>query len=285
MARVLIAGCGYLGTALGVRLASVGHSVWGLRRMADDLPGEIRPLSADLSESPGLANLPPALDFIFYTAAPDSSGAEAYREVYAAGLENLLTALASQKQRPKRLFLASSTSVYAQTSGEWVDEGSLTEPDHYAGEIILEAERLIFESACPATAVRLGGIYGPGRGRLINSVRRGEAVCPEGPPRYVNRIHQGDAAGILHHLMDRPSPEAVYIGVDSEPAGEREVLGWLAEELDAPPPRIAPGAGALSRRGWSNKRCSNARIRGSGYEFIYPTFREGYGEILSGGSI
>ena len=303
MARILIAGCGYLGTALGERLVAAGHTVWGLRRSTGDLPGGITTLSADLCDPAALSDLPPELDFVFFTAAPNYSSdaadrEAAYRATYLGGPRNLLAALADQNQNPRHLFFTSSTSVYAQRAGEWVDETSPAEPDHFAGKIILEAEGLMLGAPWPATAVRLGGLYGPGRARLIESVHRGEAVSggaarPAGPPRYVNRIHRDDAAGILHHLMDMPdmsskNPEAIYIGADGEPAGQGEVLGWLAEKLGAAPPRGAPpplaggnegDSGRLSR---TNKRCSSARIRAAGYSFLYPSFREGYGAMLSG---
>jgi nucleoside-diphosphate-sugar epimerase len=299
VARILIAGCGYLGTALGERLAAAGHTVWGLRRSAGEppgggrLPGGIAPLSADLCDPASLSDLPPELDFVFFTAAPNYSSdavdrEAAYRATYLGGPRNLLAALADQNQNPRGLFFTSSTSVYGQRAGEWVDETSPAAPEHFAGKIILEAEGIMLGAPWPATAVRLGGLYGPGRARLIESVRRGDAALPEGPPRYVNRIHRDDAAGILHHLMDTQNPEAIYISADGEPAGQGEVLGWLAEKLGVasprgvPPPQAGGGAGDTGRLTRTNKRCSSARIRAAGYSFLYPSFREGYGAMLSG---
>ena len=283
MANVLIAGCGYVGTALGTRLASEGHVVWGLRRRTDALPNSIRPLVADLTVPETLQALPPGLDVVFYTASADASDDEAYRAAYVEGLHNLLRALDHQRQVLRRVFFTSSTGVYTQASGAWVDETSPTEPGEFSGIRVLEGERLLLGSPFPATVLRLGGIYGPGRTRLIDRVRRGLAVCPEGPPLYTNRIHRDDCAGALHHLMNVDQPDHIYIGVDHEPAEQCEVLRWLAARLGVSPPGVEPPSGSEVRRHQSNKRCSNAKLIASGYTFRYPSFRDGYSALLAQG--
>jgi nucleoside-diphosphate-sugar epimerase len=280
MAHVLIAGCGYVGSALGVRLAAAGHTVWGLCRRPDVLPSGIHPLVADLTVPQTLQALPPALDFVFYTAAPDGSTDEAYRAAYVDGLGHLLQALSMQGQPLQRVFLTSSTAVYAQSGGEWVDETSPTLPVHFTGARLLEGERLLLNGPSPATVLRLGGIYGPGRTGLINRVRQGAAVCLDGPPIYTNRIHRDDCAGVLYHLMTLPNPHSLYLGVDDDPADQCTVLRWLAAQLGVSPPRIEASADP-GRRRRSNKRASNARLVASGYVFRYPSFREGYAALLA----
>jgi nucleoside-diphosphate-sugar epimerase len=281
MANILIAGCGYVGTALGISLATAGHVVWGLRRVAEGLPPSIRHLGANLTAPQTLHALPLGLDVVFYTAAPHSSDAAAYRAIYVDGLRHLLEALARQHQLPRRVFFTSSTAVYAQSTGEWVDETSPTEPQHFGGSRVLEGERIVLAGPFPATVLRLGGIYGPGRTSLIERVRQGLATCSDGPPLYTNRIHRDDCAGALHHLMTLPQPEALYVGVDHEPADHCDVLRWLAEQLGAPPPRVEAASGADTRRQRTNKRCRNAKLVASGYVFRYPTYREGYTALLA----
>ncbi|MBI4382346.1 MAG: SDR family oxidoreductase [candidate division NC10 bacterium] len=283
MANVLIAGCGYVGTALGTRLASEGHVVWGLRRRPDALPPNIGPLVADLTVPETLQALPPGLDVVFYTAAADAPDDEAYRAAYVEGLHNLLRALDHQRQVLRRVFFTSSTGVYAQASGAWVDETSPTEPPEFSGIRVFEGERLLLGSRFPGTVLRLGGIYGPGRTRLIDRVRRGLAVCPEGPPLYTNRIHRDDCAGALHHLMNVDQPDQIYLGVDHEPAEQCEVLRWLAARLGVSLPGVEPPSGSEVRRHQSNKRCSNAKLIASGYTFRYPSFRDGYSALLAQG--
>jgi nucleoside-diphosphate-sugar epimerase len=281
MANILIAGCGYVGTALGLRLAAAGHVVWGIRRSAEGLPSGIRHVAADLTIPETLRELPPALDVVFYTAAPNGPDEATYRAIYVDGLRYVLEALACQHQSPQRVLLTSSTAVYAQLGGEWVDETSPTEPQHFTGRRVLEGERVLLDGPFPATVLRLGGIYGPGRTSLIERVRQGFATCRDGPPLYTNRIHRDDCAGALHHLMTLPQPDSRYIGVDHEPADYCDVLCWLAAQLGAPPPRVEASSGTDTRRHRTNKRCRHDKLITSGYVFRYPTFREGYAALLA----
>ena len=289
--RVLIAGCGYVGSALGERLASEGHTVFGLRRNPSKLPETITPVEADLM-SPGAgaassalrAALPANLDFVFYTVSPAGSTDEAYRAAYVEGPRNLLDALAAGQDGIRRIIFVSSTGVYAQSGGEWVDEDSPTRPESFSGKRLLEGEQLVLggtghsgeppENSFPGTVLRLAGIYGPGRGRMVERLLEG-AGDPEG---YTNRIRLEDCAGALRHLMLLEDPEPVYIGSDYDPAERRVVREWLARRVGTNPPEVA-GDAAGNRRGTS-KRCSNRRLVGSGYVFRYPTFREGFEDLL-----
>jgi nucleoside-diphosphate-sugar epimerase len=280
LARVLIAGCGYVGSVLAEELGRDGHEVWGLRRRITALPAGVRPFEADLALPATLAGLPQGLDFVFYLAAPGGSDDALYRTAYVEGLGNLLAALEREEQRPRRVVFVSSTAVYAQKDGSWVDEDSPTEPRHFSGQRLLEGEALLATSSFAHAVVRFGGIYGPRRGRLIENVRTARARYHASPPQYTNRIHRDDCAGALKHLMGLASPEARYLGVDSDPADEETVLNWLAGTLGAPTPSRAGPEDPRSSRG--NKRCRNARLLESGYALRYPTFREGYTAVLSG---
>jgi nucleoside-diphosphate-sugar epimerase len=288
VARVLVAGCGYVGGELARRLAADGHAVFGLRRSSGALPEGVQPIAADLCDRTALcAALAEVehggIDAVAYTAAADRGDDDAYRRAYVEGLANVLAWADAQGMRPPRVLFTSSTAVYAQQDGEWVDEDSPTEPTHFSGTRMLEAEGLL--AAAGGVALRLGGIYGPGRTRLIDGVRAGRATIRPGPPRWTNRIHRDDAAGALRHLVgcalagDALAP--VYVGVDDEPADEAEVLRWLAGRLGVPAPALAAeGEAPAGRARGGNKRCRNARLRATGYAFAYPTFREGYGALI-----
>jgi nucleoside-diphosphate-sugar epimerase len=280
MARVLIAGCGFVGTALGELLVRESHAVWGLSRRPLSLPAGVQPIDADVFMATSLVDLPPDLDCVYYLVAPSGSDDAVYRAAYVTGPGQLLEALRKQGQRPVRFFLASSTAVYAQDDGSWVDETSPTEPQGFRGRRLLEGEQLALAGPFPATVVRFGGIYGPRRTRLIDQVRAGRAVYSKSP-RYTNRIHRDDCAGVLCHLAKIEAPEPVYLGVDSDPAPEAEVLKWLAGVLGAPEPRKVR-ARDLPDRSSGNKRCRNQRLLSSGYSFRYPSFREGYRKVVEG---
>ncbi len=275
--RILIAGCGYVGCALGRVLAAEGHEVFGLRRNPGNLPSGVRPIVADLTREMSPEGLPPGLDLVFYTTSADGSDDEAYRKAYVDGPRNLIEALSFRGDVLQRFFFTSSTGVYAQSNGEWVDEDSPTEPESFSGRRLLEGERVVLDGPFPATVMRLAGIYGPGRTR---SVERGLSAPPDdGPPAYTNRIHRDDCAGTLRHLMFLPEPGPLYVGVDHEPADRRVVAGWLAEKLGTTQEKF-PGTTPGTGRRRTNKRCSNARLLSSGYEFRYPTFREGFEALL-----
>jgi nucleoside-diphosphate-sugar epimerase len=191
------------------------------------------------------------------------------------GPRNLLAALGTQGQRPRRVIFTSSTSVYGQSGGEWVDEDSPAEPAGFRGRRMLEGESIFFGGPFPGVVLRLGGIYGPGRTSYIDRVRSGAGECPA-VTTYTNRIHRDDCAGALRHLMHLPSPHPVYLGVDREPADSCDVLHWLAATLGKPAPRRAHAA--VPPRG--NKRCRSDRLASSGYTFLYPTYREGFTALL-----
>lgn len=279
MRRVLVAGCGYVGTALGLELAARGDVVWGLRRDPSRLPPAIRPVAADLLDSDALARvLPDAPDVVVYAASAGGFSDHAYRSAYVDGVRSLLRALVRSGAEPSRLLFTSSTGVYGRTDGAWVNEETPPEPAAFNGSRVLEGEDLILDGPFPSVVLRFGGIYGPGRTSLLDRVRQGGLTCPEDPV-WSNRIHRDDCAGALLHLMDCPDPASLYIGVDREPAELCEVMRWLARSVGAPEP-VREGGGGAGRG--SNKRCSSDRLVESGYRFRFPDFRSGFQAILDG---
>ena len=277
--RVLIAGCGYVGCELARRLVAEGHQVWGLRRNPEALPDGVEPVAADLLDPELARHLPPA-EFVVYAAASDGGTPEAYRAIYVEGVRNTLTALQEREGPPvERFIFVSSTGVYGDTGGNWVDEESTTEPDSFRGSEVLEGEEVALAAPFPSLVLRLGGIYGPGRNRLLRMVVQGRARCPGDGPIWSNRIHRDDAARALEHLLTIPDPHSVYLGIDDEPTPLCQVYREVATMLDAPEPQVDPEKG----RDRSNKRCSNRRLRESGFTFLYPSFREGYGEMIAAG--
>jgi nucleoside-diphosphate-sugar epimerase len=274
--RALIAGAGYVGTALAERLVAQGDDVTVLRRSDTTPPAGARACRADLV-APGALRDVPETDVAFYLVSADARTEDAYRAAYVTGVSNLVERLTRQAAPPRLLLYVSSTAVYGQQHGEWVDETSPTEPLDFTGRLLLEGEAVVHDAPFPSGVLRLGGIYGPGRVSLIARVRSGAA---RSTGRFTNRIQRDDAAGALAHLAALSEPPPCTIGVDSAPVPDAEVLAWLAERLDVPAP---PAAEAPARgRSATNKRCSNARLLASGFRFRYPTYREGYEALLGG---
>jgi nucleoside-diphosphate-sugar epimerase len=268
--KVLIAGCGDVGNALATRLLADGCEVWGVRRRIDALAPGVVPWRIDLLDLATSAKPPTAFDYVFYTASADRRDEHTYRAIYVDALRDLLAALRDAGCPLRRVFFTSSTAVYGQSLGEWVDEGSSTEPSGFNGRVLLEAEAIVRDAPETGASIRLSGIYGPGRTRLVRKVWDGEAAAT---PGWTNRIHVDDCAAALHHLMRLDDLAPLYLGSDDEPATTAEVVTWMSHELGVPVP--LPGdAGRL------NKRCRNALLRESGFRFRYPSFRDGYPDII-----
>ena len=275
MSRVLIAGCGYVGTALGLRLSQAGCEVFGLRREPTCLPSQIHPLAADLSSPDGLAGLPPLdFDFLVYPAAADDATESAYERAYVRGLVHMLKRLEQTSPGLRRTVFVSSTRVFPQSAGEWVDENDNQAPADYRGRILRQGEKVVTDCQVPSGVLRAGGIYGPSRAGMIRRVRNG-AGCTADPPRYTNRIHRDDCAAVIQHLLNLADPAPLFLGVDNAPTPECEVMDWLARQIGvALPPR------KQGKPGKAGKRCSNALLISSGFRFAFPTYREGYGSLL-----
>lgn len=272
--RVLIVGCGYVGQEVGSALARQGHTVWGLRRAlesARELQAlGFRPVVADITRPETLSRVPSAYDWVVHCVASAGGTVEEYRSLYLEGTKNLLQWL--RPLPPERLVYTSSTSVYGQTKGEWVDETSPTEPAAETARVLLETERVLLDAA--AVVLRVAGIYGPGRGYWLKQFVAGDATLENGGARFLNMIHRDDVAGAVLAALERGQRGRVYNAADDEPVTQRALFEWLATQLSRPMP--SPSDVASRKRGVTNKQVSNRRLRNElGYALKYPTFRQG----------
>ncbi len=277
--RVVIVGCGDIGSRVAILLHQQGWLVHGLRRNAARLPAGIVPIAADLNQPECPSDWPQQpIDYVVYAMAAQSMSEAGYQQSYVQGQRHMYSWLAQHQQQPKRVIFVSSTSVYGQNDDSWIDEQSPTEPKRWSGQIMLEAEQCALNSGHPATAVRLSGIYGPGRNMLIERVREGYHA-----PHlhsYTNRIHADDAAGLIATILQADAQgqavEPVYLGVDNEPVEQAEVVAWLQQQLhvsSVPDLVLQPRSGS--------KRCSNAQARALGWQPKYSSYREGYAVQLA----
>ncbi|MDX1735457.1 MAG: hypothetical protein R3228_13875 [Halioglobus sp.] len=281
---VLIVGCGDIGTRVGETLVGQGCRVVAVRRATDLLPAAFEAVAADYTEPGSLdfaADLQP--DYVLAIFNPAGRSEAGYRRGFSGAMDNLLRGL--DGHRPRHVLMSSSTRVFAERGGGWVDENSALTTDDAPALAIIDAEQALLRSGLPASVVRFAGIYGATGGRLLARIRRGELYPPE-PLRYTNRIHRQDCSGFLLHLLglarrgDTPAP--VYIGVDNLPAPRHEVDAWLAAQLGVEP-ATAPAAGDAvegARGPAGHRRCRNNALRESGYALRYPDYRAGYAALL-----
>ncbi len=280
MASVLIAGCGDIGGRLATQLLPLGWTVYGLRRTVTRLPKGVHAVSGDLFDARMPAQWPEdTIDYLVYCATPSTRDEGGYRVAYVQGLRHVLGWMERGGQKPKRILFVSSSSVYGQQSGEWVDETSPAEAAGFSGRIMREAEQVALHSGLPASIVRLTGIYGPGRSDLMNRVRQGYSVAID-PPLYGNRIHADDAAGLLAFLLISDARGAAvddcYIGVDDVPAPLAEVVDWMRKRLG-----VTQWSEENSVRRAGSKRCSNAKAKALGWTPRYPSYIDGYEAMLT----
>lgn len=279
MSSVLIAGCGYVGSALAELCIAAGERVWGLKRNPSGLPRGVRGISADLLDPGSLEELPRGLTHVYYCVGATAHSEEAYEAAYVRGLRNLLAAIEPQRSTIRVLF-TSSTGVYGQQDGAWVDEESPTATDGFASQTILHGEQLLALSGMNTTVVRFSGIYGPGRSWFLDQVRRGEIPFST-MPMYTNRIHRDDCARVLFHLGHLEEMGDLFVATDDLPAPRNEVVSWLADRMDVPmPTRIVSHQEGTRER--TNKRCKNDKLKATGFAFTFPTYKEGYAALLDG---
>jgi len=267
--KVLIAGCGYVGGALGERLAR-RQRVVGWRRRVPQRAAAFPIEACDLTRPATWG----ALDHerVVWCAAPGERGEQAYRATYVDALRLLLDELDRRSHPPERFVFVSSTVVLGDRGGAWVDEESPLDPSGYRAETMIEAEELVRAAPFATAIVRFAGIYGPGRTRRIELVRAGQAR-PR-PRHWTNRIHRDDCARVLEHVLDRDELELV-IGVDEAPVTELELTIGLAEMLGVDPPAAAP----LEEP--SGRRCRSRVLAASGFRLRFPSWRDGYAAILA----
>jgi nucleoside-diphosphate-sugar epimerase len=276
--RVVIVGCGYLGIALG-RLLAPEHDVVGVRRSTGGCreieAAGFTAVQADAT-APSTLSAVPSADAVVFAASAGSRDPEAARQTYVEGQRAVVDALCDRDDPPERYVYTSSTGVYGDRGGDWVDETTPLDPSTARERALSTAESVALDRArevgVDATVARLGGLYGPERHRLERYL--------EGPVTagYLNLIHRRDAAGAVAHLLTETAAGAVDLVnvVDDEPVDKWELADWLADACGEPdPPKQTAGATDRTRRATS-KRCSNDRMRSLGYDLTVPTFREGY---------
>ena len=269
MPDVLIAGYGYVGVATSKLFSQAGWTVTGWNR-SGSAPGVSCAMHAvDLADAASVQKANGDFDVVIHCASTKGGNAEAYRHVYLEGARNLYDRFSDSN-----FLFVSSTSVYAQVNGEWVTEESAAEPEHETGKILREAEEFVIQKG--GAVIRFAGVYGPDRSVYLQRLLREEAMIDPETDRFVNQVHRDDAAAALFLIATLMSSARaqVYNVADDLPLRRSECYRWLAQKLD----RALPAVGSAQvppKRGKSNKRVANGRLRAAGWKPAFPTFYEG----------
>lgn len=278
--HILCIGGGLLGLPVAKHFAK-NHEVTIIKRSPVENALGITVNCADISNPLELERaLPEKIDIILYCLSPTEFTEAGYRKAFPLGIANLLSALRNKQTSPQQLLFVSSTSVYHQNDNTTITEDSPTLPSAFSGKALIEAEHQLQTAPYPATIIRFSGIYGGNRTRLLEQALNGLLV-PQEQEIYTNRIHETDCIRVLCHLIqlaieDHPI-ESLYIATDCSPVSTNDLASWFNQHLKCQP--TAENATPGKRRAGS-KRCSNRRLLESGYQFIYPSWKEGYNEMI-----
>lgn len=284
MTSGLIIGCGYLGRRVAAHWYENGRDVYALTRSTETATQFSshgwNPIIGDITKPESIAPFP-VIDTVLLSVGFDRRAGYDIHTAFVEGIQNTIAKLPASISR---LIYISSTGVYSQSNGEWVDEESVCEPKRPGGVACLEAERFLQQSQFSDRLVilRLAGIYGPGRIPRIDSIQKGE---PINSPAYgyINLIHVDDAVQAVAAASKYEKTPTTFVIGDDEPVNRSDYFGFVARELNAPPvcftePEVDSH---VASRAMADKRIRNHRMTAElGINLKYPTYREGVSEIL-----
>ncbi len=288
----LILGCGYVGSAVARRWLDRGIPVWGVSRNEETLGGirheNFTPVVAEVDSRGWHEKVPAECGWVLNCVSSAGGGMEGYLKSYVGGNRSLLDWL--ETADANRIVYTSSTAVYPFTDGRDVFEEDAGGDLAKNGEVVLDSENVLREgrrSGDRTTILRLSGIYGPGRHYLLDSLRRGNGVIPGRGDYFLNLIHREDIASAVDAVLaSGETAGKTYNLSDGSPALKEEVLRWLAEQLDMPPPAFDPNAVGRRMRINSAGDPPNRRVRvdrlmeATGWKPIYPDYRAGFRAIM-----
>lgn len=268
----LIVGCGYLGQRVATAWVASGRRVFALTRSrsAELAALGISPIVGDVLDPASLTRLP-EVGVVLYAVGLDRRTGRSMRDVYVRGLENVMKVV----HCPGPILYVSSTGVYGQTDGEWVDETSEANPLEESGKVVLEAEAMLRAHRPDAVVLRFAGMYGPDRILRKQALLNGEPLVGDAE-KWLNliHVHDGRDAVIAAETMARPGE--TYLIADDEPVPRRAFYTQAAEILGAPRAAFAPGFTSPTTAKEANRRIQNAKAkRQLGFTPMFPTYREG----------
>lgn len=275
--QTLVFGCGYLGFRVAQKLKILDNRVWGVTR-SESKANQFReqgiiPVIADWTDTQSLRDLP-SVDQILVAVSYDRNSQISRHDSQVGGLANLLANLSPTVN----VCYISTTGVYHQTDGDWVDEYSPCEPEQAGGQVHLAAEQLLrdMRPESQSTVLRLSGIYGPGRIPRVADVLAGRPIASP-QHGYLNLIHVDDAVDAVISAWEN-AREQLYLVSDDRPVVRGDFYRQIARKFNAPEPSFVepPEDAPVKMRSSSNKRIANRRMKRDLIQNLkFPTFLEG----------
>jgi nucleoside-diphosphate-sugar epimerase len=273
--RIFVAGSGFTGSRILHQLHVLGHEVVGLNRSGCGVEAGIPMVTGNVLEPGGLkacADLDPFDLMISTLSGSHLRDPDEYRALYVDGPRRLAEALFWRGE--PQVWVLGSTGVYGESGGEWVTEETPAVPLHEKGQVQLDAEEALHQAVPRSTVLRLSGLYGPGRTRLVRQALRKRPFFK--PDIWSNQIHGDDVAGVVAQLVSRPEPPPPLLLVsDDQPTQRKEIFEWVRKQVGAPEGLYDEDHPHDRGANRGNKRISNQRLRDLGIELRYPSFREG----------
>ena len=275
--KVLIIGCGQLGFSIVNNADSDVFKLYGFSRSLRKSPASIEMHQVDILKTEAIDAIKLVNpEIIIYAVSADTQSIESYQDHYVLGLKKTYEAIL-ELNHFKHLFFVSSTRVYGQKTTKILSELDIAEPSDYGGEALMEAETVARQLKDKATILRLSGIYGPNRKRMIQLAQSNPGNWPA-TNNWSNRIHEEDAARFIVFLMKRimmkESIEPLYLVTDGVPTKQYDVLTWIRNRLQLTTDTIE--LPILE----SGKQLQSVLLNQTGFVLKYPDFTYGYEAII-----
>ena len=273
--KLLVIGCGKLGQKLGLLAKKTPLDLLGFKRKKITSTN-IRIEQQDIFDKSFFDKVKiHSPDFILYSLSADEQSKKSYRRNYVEGLKQVIKSIKYINDF-QHLFFISSTSVYGDNNDQFIDEFSETSPKNFRGTILLEAENLLNTVKFNSTILRLSGIYGSGRNYMIKLSQDAES-WPK-VDRWTNRINEDDAANFIIFLLNQclqgEIPEKLYLLTDKEPVTLFRLLNWIRQNLNLKNKINITSDPILG------KRLRSSIIPSLKFEYKYPTYKQGYKELI-----
>ena len=275
--KVLIIGCGQLGFSIVNNADPDVFKLYGFSRSLRKSPASIEMHQVDILKTEAIDVIKLINpEIIIYAVSADTQSIESYQDHYVLGLKKTYEAIL-ELDHFKHLFFVSSTRVYGQKTTKILSELDIAEPSDYGGEALMEAETVARQLKDKATILRLSGIYGPNRKRMIQLAQSNPGNWPA-TNNWSNRIHEEDAARFIVFLMKRimmqESIEPLYLVTDGVPTKQYDVLTWIRNRLQLTTDTIE--LPILE----SGKQLQSVLLNQTGFVLKYPDFTYGYEAMI-----